>query len=123
MVGHAGDVVADNPMAWLDLGELGILFWHAVRMLGEEQKKRVERSHRAVAIIRDCWIRIEPGVKKSFQLGILASDFGGESGQTFRKAADVLDSLDAAFQHSTGGVVDQVGSQAIKNLLERLVEF
>src|ERR1700733_4313717 len=123
MVGHAGDVVANNPMAGLGLGQLGMLFWHAVRVLHEEKKKRVERSHGAVAVLCDCGIRIEPGVKKSLQFAVLASYFRREGSDAIRKAANVFDCFDAAFKHSTRGVVDQVGRQAIENLLERFVEF
>src|SRR5271155_3276891 len=106
MVGHAGDVVADHSMAWLGSGQLGILFWHASRVLDEKEKKRVERSHGAVAILCDCGVRIEPGVKKPFQLGVLASYLGRKGGQAIGKTAHVFDGLDSAFQYSAGCVVD-----------------
>src|ERR1700735_2033427 len=76
MVGHAGDVVADHSMARLDLSQIGVLLWHWVRVLHEEKKKRVQRSHGAVAFLCDGGIRVKPGVKKAFQFAVLASYFG-----------------------------------------------
>ena len=54
MVRHSGDVVADHAMARLGFRLLRVIGRHAVGMLHEKLKERIERRHRAVAIFGDC---------------------------------------------------------------------
>src|ERR1700683_2172769 len=92
-------------------------------MVQEEEKKSIQRGHRAIAILCDCGVRIEAGVKKSLQFRVLAGCLGRKGGEGLRETAQVFGVLHATFQHPMEGVVDQVGGKAIENLLEGFVEF
>ena len=61
MIGHAGDVIADDAMARMARGELSMLRRHALGMFDVKSEERVERGHGAVAVFDDRWLRIEAG--------------------------------------------------------------
>ena len=70
MVGHAGDVIADDAVARLAQGELSVLRRHTLGVLEIKREKRVERGYRAVAVFDDRWLRIEPGEEEAFQVAV-----------------------------------------------------
>src|SRR6202789_4575766 len=78
VVGHAGDVVADDAVARRVAGLLGVLGRHLVRMIEEESKQLVEGGDGAVAVFGDGRFGIEAGKKEAFEGAILFSGFGGE---------------------------------------------
>ena len=79
MVRHPGDVIADHAMARLALGQLGIVLGHAVRVLHEKTKERVERSHGTLAVFDDGRMRIEPRVAETASALAFCSRHGGEN--------------------------------------------
>src|SRR4029077_16960508 len=51
LVGHPGDVIAYDAMARLKLRLLRVIVRHPFRVFEKERKKRIERRHRAVALL------------------------------------------------------------------------
>jgi len=64
VVGHAGDVVADDAVARRVAGLLGVLGRHLVRMIEEESKQLVEGDDGAVAVFGDGGFGIEAEKRK-----------------------------------------------------------
>ena len=123
MVGHAGDVVADDAVARRVAGLLGVLGRHLVRMIEEESKQLVEGGDGAVAVFGDGGFGIEAGKKEAFEGAILFSGFGGESDESFGVMADIFDGLQSRFFDLLPGIFDQVRGELVEDLLESFVEF
>ena len=70
MVGHAGDIIADDAVARLAQGELSVLRRHTLGVFEVKREKRVERGYGAVAVLDDRWLRIEPGEEETFQIAV-----------------------------------------------------
>src|SRR3984957_938731 len=79
VVGHAGDVVADDAMARGVAGLFGILGGHPLGMIEKESKQFVEGSHGAVAVFGDGRFGIEAGKKTAREDAVLFGGFGRES--------------------------------------------
>ncbi len=123
MVGHAGDVVADDAVARRLAGLFGILGRHALGMLEEESKKLIEGGDGAVAILGDGGFGIEMGKEEAFQCAVLFGGFGGEGDEAFGMMADIFDGLQSGLVDLPPGIFDQVGGEAVEDLLEGFVEF
>ena len=66
MVGHAGDVVADNLMTGLALSQIGVVARHSVGVVEIKAEKCIERGYGTVAILHYRWIRIKVFVEELF---------------------------------------------------------
>jgi hypothetical protein len=110
-------------VARLAQGELSVLRRHMLGMLEIKGEKRVERGYGAVAVFGDGGIGIEAGEEKAFERTVLLRDFGREGDQAARVAANVVDGFHSGVLNLFSGVIDQVGGQAIEDLLQGFVEF
>ena len=71
VVGHTGNIVANNDMRRFFFGQARILFRHALGMFQEEPEQLIECRNGAVAVICDGRVRIEVREKEAFQGSVL----------------------------------------------------
>src|ERR1700690_1670566 len=90
MIRHPGDVVANDSMPRLALSQIRVMFWHPLRMLQKKTEQRIERGHRALALLYDRGIGIDVRREKALQAGAFPGDVGTESGESLPLPAHVL---------------------------------
>src|ERR1700733_2698987 len=123
MVGHPGDVIADDAMTGFAFGEAGIVFGHPLRVCEKETEQLIKSAYRAAALLGDRGMGIDARTEKPFQNRVLLSNRRRECRESVFLAAHVFDGFDTACLHLPASVLDQVSRQVIQNALERFVEF
>src|SRR5690242_10743538 len=90
MIGHTGDIVADNAMGWLLFGQLRIIFRHAGWMCQVIAKQLLERVYGTVPLFDDCRMVVKSPVEESLQVGIDCCHTRAESRQVPRQPANIV---------------------------------
>jgi hypothetical protein len=90
VVGHAGDVIADDSCDGNALGLARVGRGHFLRMLEKKLEQLVDQLDRAVAIFGDGFVRINARDQKALKSRILFGGSGGESGDAGRVVAPGL---------------------------------
>lgn len=73
LVGHAGDVIADNHMPRFNLRELFVGSGHRAGRSKVVVEKLLEGAHRAVAVLGDGGVIVDVGEEKALKLGVVSS--------------------------------------------------
>src|ERR1700678_1576433 len=95
MVGHSGNVIANDPVRRRVPGLFRVLTGHAVRMIQKKTEQRIERGYGTIAVLGDRRVGIQSSEKKTFQVAVLFRDFRRERGQPLGLMADIVDRLHA----------------------------
>src|SRR5271156_2133384 len=90
MVGHSGNVIANDAMAWFARRQLRMIRRHTVGVVEEKAEERVERLHRAVAIFNNGRIRIEMRVQESLQASAILGDVRRKSREPLGPAPAII---------------------------------
>ena len=92
LIGHSGDVVANNDVPRFRLRKLFIESRHRARQAQVVTEQLFEALHGAVAVLADGGVIVDVSEEKTLELRIARGIFCAESGQAFWNFAEILNS-------------------------------
>src|ERR1700680_2525199 len=95
MIGHPGDVVADDSILGAALRKLGVGFGHCPGMLHVKIEQLGEGLHRAFAIADNCGIVIQTREQKFLERRVFRGHGCAESREAARLSPDIFNALNA----------------------------
>jgi hypothetical protein len=123
LIGHAGDVIADDDVARFHPRKFFVESGHRAGSTEIEGKKLFETVHGVVAVLGDGGMAVNAGEKEALELGVAGSGGFAEAGEAFGRFADVVCGGDAGDRDALHGRFDEIGGQRIEDALEGFVEF
>jgi hypothetical protein len=95
LIGHTGDVIANDQVPGLRDGQLLVSRRHGAWLTQVVGEKLLEAAHGAVAIFGDRRKIVNMGKKKTLQLGIVRGASFAKACETARRMTDVFYGFDA----------------------------
>src|ERR1700686_445454 len=95
MIGHSGNVITYDSMAWPVLGELGVRLRHGFRMIEVELEQLTEGFHGPLAVHHDGRMVVQLFVQKLLERSVFPCHLRAESRQTPRQTPPVFDAVNA----------------------------
>ena len=123
LVGHAGDVIADDDMARDGEGFLFVVRRHGFTLGEVEMKESFQTFDGLVAVFGDERVSIKMSDEELLETSILSGDGGTEASEARRITPDFIDGADTGVCGVGSGSFNQIGSEGIENVLESFAEF
>ena len=123
VIGHTGNVVADDDMARNDKGLLFVVRRHGIAFAEKKMEKSLETFDGVVAVFGDDRMGVEMGNEESLESSILRGDLLAEPSETVGVVANFFDRRDFGFSGAGCSGFDQIGSKSVQDVLERFAEF
>lgn len=117
LVGHPGNVIANDDVAGLRSRQLFISHRHGAGLIQVVGEKRFKAVHGAIAIFGNRGKIVNMGKEKAFQLGVLSGARIAEARQAARRAADIFDRFDARGTNPLFRRFYQIGRKQIEHTL------
>lgn len=123
VVGHAGDVVADDDVARFAASGFLVRRRHGVRSVEVEEEKFLEAADGAVTVFGDGGMIVDVLEEKTLETGVLRGAGIAESGKAARGAANVVRRADAGLGDAVLRGFDEVGGELIEDNFQSRIEL
>ncbi len=123
LIGHAGDVIADDDVARFYPREFFVESGHRAGRTEIELKQLFETLHGAVAVLGDSGMAINAGEEEALELSVAGGGGFAEAGEAFGGVADVVNGGSAGDRDALHGRFNEIGGQRIEDALEGFIEF
>src|SRR6266850_1903868 len=123
LIGHSGDVVANNDVPRFHLRKLFVGSRHRAGSCQVISEELFEALHGAVAVFADGGVIIGVSKEKALELRIARRCRLTETGQAFGSTPNIVRAGGAGCKNPLLGGFEQVRSQRVQDTLESLVEF
>ena len=123
LVGHSGDVVANDDVPGFCASGFLVRRRHRVRRIDVVHKKLFETADRAVAVIGDSGMVVDMLEEKAFQLGVAFGKRIAEASKPAGGAANVVHGGGSRGEYTQPGGLDEIGGEMIEHTLESCIEL
>src|ERR1051326_7240773 len=123
VIGHTGDVVADDAGKRFFLGFLLVVTRESLGIFHPESEKFADDPLGVVFFVGQAGAEVDGLVQKIFGLLSLGINLRAESCDTLRMIADPFQRLNIGLVEASASVSDKVIGEAVEDALEDLVEF
>jgi len=123
LIGHAGDVIADDDVARLDLRNVFIGRRHRPGRAEVIHEEFLEAAHGAVAIFGDGRVIVNVCEQEALERGVASSCQVAEAGEALGGLANIVQGRSVGDKHSLLGGFDQVRGQGIEDVLQDFIEL
>lgn len=90
LIGHAGDVIANDDVTGFCVGRFFVRDGHGARSIEVKGKKLMEAAHGAVAVFGDGGMIVDVLEQEAFHFSVALRDCFVETGKPARGAANVV---------------------------------
>src|SRR5437870_11706870 len=122
LIGHSGNIIANDDMARLAPREFFVRGRHGARFRQVVSEKLFQTLHGAVAVLGDCRMIVDVSKQESLQRRVICRSFFAEARQPFRSAAHVFDRGDARLLKAEPSVENKVARQKIQHSPESFIK-
>src|SRR5712664_555776 len=123
LVGHAGNVIANDDMARFRLRKFFVRSWHRTVSAQIVDKKLFKALHGAVAVLGDARMVVNVGEKEALKRTISHCRSIAEAGEAFWGPANAIHGGGTGGENALFSSFNKVGSQRIQNAFEGFVEY
>ncbi len=123
LIGHAGNVIADDDVARFRLCVFLIGSWHRAERTEVIIKKFFQAAYGMVAVLGNGGMIVDVSEEEALERGVASGCGIAEAGQALWGLANVVRGRSAGSMHALLGGFDQVGGQRIEDVPQDLVEF
>jgi len=123
LIGHTGDIIADNDVARLGLRNVFVERRHRAGRAEVIHEEFLEAAHGAVAIFGNGGMIVDMSEQEALERAVASRCGIAESSQALWGPANVVHGRSAEGMHALLSGFDQVGSQRIEDVSQDLVEF
>jgi len=123
LIGHAGDVIADDDVARLRLRQLLVGRRHRAGRAEVIHEEFLEAAHGAVAIFGDGRVIVNVCEQEALERGVTSSCQVAEAGEALWGLANIVQGRSVGSKHPLLGGFDQVRGQGIEDVLQDFIEL
>jgi hypothetical protein len=122
LVSHSSNVVADDDVALLHLGQLFIRSRHGAGITKIVKEKLFEALDRTVPVLGDFRPLVDVSEKEALELGILRAAQFAEFGEASGRVANIVNGANASSGERGVCIFDEIGGELIEDVFQRFVE-
>jgi len=123
LIGHTGDVIADDDVARFRLCVFLVGTWHRAGRTEVIVKKFFQAAYGMVAVLGDGGMIVDVSKEEALERAIARGCSVAEAGQALWGPANVVHGRSAGGVHALLGGFDQVGGQRIEDVPQDFVEL